>query len=75
MVDWQTVAALSAVGVAVSYLAWGGWRTWRGRRRACGGGCGSACGGAAKPENSAPSRQTGQVLIPRAELGLRRRQS
>jgi len=38
-IDWQTIAALSIVIIALGYLLWRGWQTMT-QRRSCGG-CGS----------------------------------
>jgi hypothetical protein len=76
MVDWQTVVALTAVGGAVSYLAWRGWRSWRGAKSGCGGGgCGTACGGTDGQANYGHGENRAKVHIPREDLGLRRRGS
>ena len=61
--------ALSAIAVACAgvYLAYRGWRTWRGPKSGCSGGCGCA----KTPANEAKE----PVLIPSDQLVLRRRTS
>ncbi len=62
--DIQWIAALSCVALASCYLAFSGFRAWKGRKSGCGGGCG--CSSAAKPEAEI-------LLIPSDQLMLRRR--
>ena len=54
--DWQLLTAGIAVGLAGFYLVVRGWRTWRGSKAGCSGGCGCAKkgDGDAKPTVIAP---------------------
>jgi hypothetical protein len=63
--DWQLVAALLLVIVCAAYLARVAWRSVRGAKGGCGGGC--DCRGE-------PKAVEGRRLIPPDELTLRLRQ-
>jgi hypothetical protein len=58
-VDWQLVAVLAAVAVAVGYVARAAWKTWFGRKVPCA----SACGGCAKPADDEGDAR--RIALPR----------
>ena len=65
---WQLTVVGLVVIAAVLYLARAGWRTWRGAKGGCSGGCG--CG----PKTATPAAGNGKAaLIPSESLTLRRR--
>jgi hypothetical protein len=66
--DWQLILVLLIVAAAVVYLARSSWRTWRGRKTGCGGGC--SC---AKTSVAPAGAREGGTLIPLEQLSLRRR--
>jgi hypothetical protein len=43
--DWQLLAVIAALVLALAYVARSTWRTWSGTGKACA----SACGGCVKP--------------------------
>jgi len=61
--NWELTLTLTLVGLAVGYLAFRAWRTWKANSSGCGGKCGSAS------EAAAPS----ETLIPPEQLVVRRR--
>jgi hypothetical protein len=68
MGDWQLLLVLPIMAAAASYLGRQAWRSWRGGRSGCGGGCG--CG----KNSAAPASTAGRVtLIPADQLTLRRK--
>ena len=64
--DPQLALSAIAIGGAAAYLAYRGWRTWRGLKTGCSGGCGCA---KTTPANEAKE----PILIPSDQLVLRRR--
>jgi FeoB-associated Cys-rich membrane protein len=66
--DWQLGIVLGAVAGAVLYLGRAAWRSWRGAKQGCGGGCG--CGVKAGGSGQIPDRPP---LIPVEQIRLRRR--
>jgi hypothetical protein len=68
MFDWQLPLVLLIVALAVVYLGRQAWRSWRGSRSGCGGGCGCS------KNSPGPTRAEGNVtLIPADQLRLRRK--
>ena len=65
--DWQVLLVLAVVAAAAAYLGRQAWRTWRGSKTGCGGGCG--CG----TKTTAAAKPNGVTLIPAEQLTLRRR--
>jgi hypothetical protein len=65
MSNWQLPLVLLIVAVAAAYLVRQVWRSWRGARSGCGGGCGCA--------KNAPPAGGHLTLIPADQLTLRRR--
>lgn len=64
--DLQLTMTLVAVVLAAGYLANRAWKTWKGRKQGCSGGCHS------KAESSSNlGKKT--VLIPEEDLKLRRK--
>jgi hypothetical protein len=51
--DWQLLIVLVVVSVAGAYVARATWRTWRGAKSGCGGGCACPGGKAASPAGDA----------------------
>ena len=60
----QPFITILVIALAGSYVAWRCWRTWRGTKSGCGGGCGCSKSAQAKPQ---------PTLIAPEELTLRRR--
>ncbi len=63
--DWQLTFTCVAIGLAGAYVFARGWRSWRGTKTGCGGGCGCA-----KRKNA---QQPQPALIPVDQLVMRRR--
>ncbi|HEV3263800.1 MAG TPA: FeoB-associated Cys-rich membrane protein [Gemmataceae bacterium] len=68
-IDWQLIAVLVIVAVAAAYLARMTWRSWRGSKTGCGGGCG--CNTKATPIGEQNGKAT---LITTDQLTARLRQ-
>jgi hypothetical protein len=52
----QLIAVFVALGLAVAYVTWQAWKTWRGSPV---GGCGSGCGKCTATEVPAPKGRIG----------------
>jgi hypothetical protein len=68
--SWQLAVVGLIVATAVLYLARAGWRSWKGAKAGCAGGCG--CAGTKTGEVGGSGKVT---LIPSEQLTLRRRDS
>jgi len=66
--NWQLPLVALIIALSVTYLAFQSYRTWRGRKAGCGGGC--SC--ATTPQKN-PLPDGVVALIPIEELTLRRR--
>ena len=64
-VDWQVIAVLVIVAVAAAYLARVTWRSWRGSKTGCGGGCGCAAKAPAAEKNGQAALVTTDQLTAR----------
>jgi hypothetical protein len=53
-IDWQLVVVAGVGVLAVAFLGLSAWRTWFGRARGCGAGCGKCA--APAPPDGAPGR-------------------
>jgi hypothetical protein len=66
--NWQLAVVGLVVAGAVLYLVRAGWRTWRGAKAGCSGGCGCGAQVGRRKQSSKPA-----TLIPSESLTLRRR--
>jgi hypothetical protein len=67
---WQLAVVGLIVAAAILYLARAGWRSWKGAKAGCAGGCG--CGGTKAREVGGNGKAP---LIPSEQLTLRQRDS
>jgi hypothetical protein len=58
--DWQWLAVIAALALALGYVARSTWRTWFGTGKSA---CGTTCGGCAKPAPAASENQR-RITLP-----------
>ena len=68
--DLQQAIVGMVIAGATLYLGYTAWRSWKGRKTGCGGGC--SCGKKEFKPGNKPGQSQDTVLIPLEQLTLRR---